>query len=68
MRTSGGDEPEIIRLVETAADNIEMALTRAHFFKKSEKLKKAIERLSKDTKQLMNIFPSIAEELVKDDK
>jgi len=68
LRISGGDEPEIIKLVETAADNIEMALTRAHFFKKSKKLKKAVERLAKDTTQLMNIFPSVAEELVKDEK
>lgn len=68
LRISGGDEPEIIKLVETAADNIEMALTRAHFFKKSKKLKKAVERLAKDATQLMNIFPSVAEELVKDDK
>ncbi|MBW2334093.1 MAG: hypothetical protein JRF06_03185 [Deltaproteobacteria bacterium] len=68
LRISGGDEPEIIKLVETAADNIEMALTRAHFFKKSKKLKEAVERLAKDTAQIMNIFPSVAEELDKDEK
>ncbi len=68
LRISGGDEPEIIKLVEGAADNIEMALTRAHFFKKSKKLKKAVERLAKDATQLMNIFPSVAKELVKDEK
>jgi len=68
LRISGGDEPEIIRLVETAADNIEMALTRAHFFKKSERLKKAVERLAKDARQMMNIFPKLAEELVKEEK
>jgi hypothetical protein len=56
LRISGGDEPEIIRLVETAADNIEMALTRAHFFKKSKELQKAVGRVAKDASQLADIF------------
>jgi len=68
LRISGGDEPEIIKLVETAADNIEMALTRAHFFKKSKKLKKAVERLAKDTTQMMNIFPSVAKKIDKEEQ
>ncbi|GAJ16685.1 unnamed protein product, partial [marine sediment metagenome] len=34
----------------------------------SKKLKKAVERLAKDATQLMNIFPSVAKELVKDEK
>ena len=68
LRISGGDEPEIIKLVETAADNIEMALTRAHFFKKSKKLKKAVERLAKDTKQMLKNFPSVGEELDKEEQ
>jgi hypothetical protein len=56
LRISGGDEPEIIRLVESAADNIEMALTRAHFFKKSKELQKVVERVAKDASQLADIF------------
>jgi len=61
LRISGGDEPEIIRLVETAADNIEMALTRAHFFKKSKELQKVVERVTKDASQLADIFKVIIE-------
>ncbi|MBA7715320.1 hypothetical protein ES703_124361 [subsurface metagenome] len=63
LRIAGGDEPEIIKLVEKAADNIEMALTRAHFFKKSKKLQKAVARLAADSEQLAKIFPSVAQEL-----
>jgi hypothetical protein len=67
LRIAGGDEPEIIRLVETAADNIEMALMRAHFFKKSKKLKQSVERLTIDAKQLENVFRGVIEELEKDE-
>ena len=61
LRISGGDEPEIIRLVESAADNIEMALTRAHFFKKSKELQKVVERVAKDALQLADVFKVIIE-------
>lgn len=57
-RLAGGDEPEIIRLIENAADNIELALTRAHLYADSKELQTAIERLGKDAHQLMKILPS----------
>jgi hypothetical protein len=57
-RLAGGDEPEIIRLIETAADNIELALTRAHLYADSKELRAAIERLGKDSEQLMKILPA----------
>ena len=57
-RLAGGDEPEIIRLIEEAADNIELALTRAHLYKKSTKLRDAVRRLESDAKQLLTIFPA----------
>jgi hypothetical protein len=56
-RMAGADEPEIVRLVEEAADNIELALTRAHLHKKSKKLRKAVVRLRADAQQLAGIFP-----------
>jgi len=68
LRISGGDEPEIVKLVETAADNIEMALTRAHFFKKSKELRKAVARAVADARQLANLFPDIRDEREKDTK
>ncbi|HQF37127.1 MAG TPA: hypothetical protein PLL26_05825 [Candidatus Dojkabacteria bacterium] len=59
FQIAGGDEPEIIRLIETAADNIELALSRVHLFKKSKKINKAVERLGVDTLQILKIFPDI---------
>lgn len=61
-RISGGDEDEVIKLIEQAADNIELALTRAHFFKNSVKLQRAVKRLSIDAAQLLGIFPDMDKE------
>lgn len=63
LRTAGGDEPEIVQLLEKAADNIELALTRAHHYKKSKKMQRAVERLGTDALQLLDVFPKIKEEL-----
>ena len=62
-RTAGGDEQEIVRLVQAAADNVELALTRAHLHAKSKALQHAVERLGADADQLLRIFPKIREKL-----
>lgn len=54
---AGGDEPELVRLIEEAADNVSFALSRVHRYKSSKKLKKAVERLATDFAQLLTIFP-----------
>jgi len=64
-RMAGGDEPELVRLVETAADNVELTLTRAHHYRKSKKLQGAVERLAVDTQQLLQVFPDIKDKLSK---
>ncbi len=64
LRMAGGDEPEIVRLVEDAADNLELALTRAHLYAKSKKLRIAVERLGADAMQLLSIFPAIRVKVV----
>ncbi len=66
LRTAGGDEPEVIKLIEMAADNIELALTRVHHYTKSKKLQFAVERLGADSYQLLRIFPTIRESLNED--
>lgn len=63
FQLAGGDEPEIIRLIETAADNIELALARVHLYKKSKKIREAISRLGKDTTQILKTFPDLKKEL-----
>ena len=62
-RIAGGDKDEIIKLIEQAADNIELALTRAHFYTDSVKLQRAVKRLSIDASQLLRTFPDIDKEL-----
>jgi hypothetical protein len=63
---AGGDEPEIIRLVGEAADNIEAALSRAHRFTKSKKLREATLRAGQDIQQLISLFPGLSEEIKED--
>jgi hypothetical protein len=63
FQLAGGDEPEIVRLVEEAADNIEAALSRAHRYSKSKKLRKSTLRLGEDALQLASLFPGLREEL-----
>lgn len=66
FRIAGGDEEEIVSLIVDAADNVELGLMRAHFFKDSPKLQSAVERLAKDTDQLLSIFPALATKLHKE--
>jgi hypothetical protein len=63
LRTAGGDEPEILKLIEKAADNIELALTRVHQYKKAKRIQEAVGRLGIDAIQLLGIFPQIKEKL-----
>ena len=66
---AGGDEPEVVRLIEEAADNVEAALSRAHRYAKSKKLRAAAKRLGEDSLQLLSIVPGLkAEVLAEDDK
>lgn len=59
VRISGGDESETIEYVEKASENLELALGRAHHFKKSAKLKKAAERVGQNAKRLLELFPEL---------
>ena len=64
FQLAGGDEPEVVRLVEEAADNIEAALSRAHRYGKSKKLRAASRRVGEDALQLLSIFPGLQDELI----
>ncbi|MBC8492288.1 MAG: hypothetical protein H8D43_00780 [Chloroflexi bacterium] len=63
---AGGDEPEIVRYVEEAADNLELALSRAHLYKSSTELQKAVRRLGADALQLLSVFPEIRQDLLEE--
>ena len=66
FRFAGGDEPELIKLIDNAADNIELALSKAHRFTESEKLQNAVRRLGEDAKQLLKIFEEIRIDICED--
>ena len=63
FRIAGGAEEELVKLVNQAADNIELALTRAHVHTKSKNLQNAAERLGTDCKQLLKLFPKLWNQL-----
>jgi hypothetical protein len=65
FRLAGGDEPELIKLIDKAADQIEVALGRAHIYKTSTKLQAAVERLGLDCRQLLKVFPDILSKIEK---
>jgi hypothetical protein len=54
---SGADEPELVDLLENAADNIELALGRLHQHANSTKIKSAVERVVSDADQLRKFIP-----------
>lgn len=56
FRKAGGDEPELIRLVNRATDNVQLTLSTAHHYLKSKKLKLAVNKLSIDVDQLVKLF------------
>ncbi len=58
-RISGGDEPQLINLIESAADNIEAALSRAHLYTKSNKFQSAVQRVQLGAERLVELFPAI---------
>jgi hypothetical protein len=64
LRIAGGDESEIIRNVEDAANSLELALSRAHLFKTSAELQKAVKTVGAHALQLLAIFPTIKQELM----
>lgn len=66
FQMAGGDEPEVLRLIDTAADNIEAALGRAHRHTKSKKVRKSAERLIEDAVALARVFPGLWESVIED--
>jgi len=59
FRISGGDEPHLVNLIETAAGNIEEALSRAHLHTTSKKLQAAVERAYLGADRLADLFPAV---------
>ena len=66
LQLTNKDEREIIRLINNASDNIQISLSRVHHYKDSKKIQDAIERLTIDFKELLDRFPNIRAEFLKD--
>lgn len=66
IRKAGVGEQEVISLVSGASDNIQLALTDAHLFRKSTQLQKSVRRLGKDFSALLNVFPSEKADIIKE--
>ena len=67
LQLAGGDELETIRLINEAASNIAFSLSHVHHYKGSQKIQDAVKRLSIDFQELLNRFPSLRAEFLKDD-
>lgn len=63
LRTAGGDEAQVIREIDGAADKLEWALGRVHSLTKSSQVQRAVKRLGSDAIALLQFFPTIEEEL-----
>jgi hypothetical protein len=65
-RKAGVGEQEILDLIAGASDNIQLALTEAHVYRKSDSLQKAVKRLGIDAVALLNVFPAIKATILKE--
>lgn len=65
-RKAGLGEESLLEYVGLADDNVQLALQEAHMHRRSDRLEKAVRRLSVDVLQLASIFPSVKEELKKE--
>ncbi len=58
FRLSGGDIPELTRLISQASESVEEALRTIHLHKSDKELQAAVKRLGADIYQLLNITAS----------
>lgn len=68
FQLSGGDEDEIVRYIQQAADNVELALSRVQHFRSSIALQRQVKRLGLDFFALINTFPKIRDELAQENR
>lgn len=60
---AGGDREEVLAAIERAAFDVEQALGTVHLYIEDERVQGAVERLGLDCKQLLRIFPMIADKV-----
>ena len=67
LQLVGGDELEIIELINKASYSIRLSLSHIHRHKNSQKVQRAVKGLTVDFKELLNRFPSLRTEFLEDD-
>ncbi len=63
LQKAGVEDEEIENQLKEANIQMELALSRVHLHRDSEPIRKAIERLALNAKELVSKFPSIAEKI-----
>ncbi|MCC6486912.1 MAG: ParB N-terminal domain-containing protein [Candidatus Hydrogenedentes bacterium] len=66
LRKAGVGEQEIVDLISGASDNVQLALTEAHVYRKSDQVQKAVRRLGIDLVALLNVFPAAKADILKE--
>lgn len=64
-RIAGGDEPELLKCLQRASDNIQSTLPTIHHHSKSDKIRSAVERFGADVARLFEVFPDLRKVLGK---
>jgi hypothetical protein len=67
-RKAGAGEQDVVDLIAGASDNIQLALTEVHVYRKSVTIQRAVRRLGDDAGALLNVFPNIRQEVTEDTK
>ena len=67
FQLAGGDESEIISLINSAGDNIAIVLSQIHHYKDSPEMQRAVKRLAVDFKELLDRSPNFHEESLRND-
>lgn len=65
-RKAGAGEQDLINLIQSASDNIQLALTDVYMFQESAKVQKVVSRVVKDTHALLAFFPELKKEILQE--
>jgi hypothetical protein len=53
IQKAGAEEPELVELIKSATDNVEQALGRAHLYRDSKDLQRAVDRFGRGATELL---------------
>jgi hypothetical protein len=63
VRKAGADQPELMRHLDDATDDLEQALSLVHLYTDSSDVIRAVERLAKGLQALLRSFPELEQRL-----